>query len=282
MKKTVQIVTIPLDKKGWSKDELLKHIIKDTTQYSQVGDYKLINGGNCLNVKCWQAQQLLVLSDDEVSISDINKIVKYPFGIGKTIEHEGSRGIEVECITCTLENNPYNVIFGTKARFSDIDVEKIIASYPHIEGTLPISKETVQAWIDASTPEEGSVTIDKEFDDWYELMELKSYPNWKPVVDTKGNLLLEFGEKDEDYYDEDIYDAVIDFRKKHPEKVSVVKPSIPTDEEIREKGKEFVEKYQKDMNAATNDKWSMYGSRMDVLASFYQGYKQALKDLGHE
>jgi hypothetical protein len=36
------------------------------------------------------------------------------------------------------------------------------------------------------------------------------------------------------------------------------------------------------MNAATNDKWSMYGSRMDVLASFYQGYKQALKDLGHE
>jgi hypothetical protein len=248
MKKTVQIVTIPLNKEGWSKDELLKHIIKDNTQYSQVGDYKLINGGNSLNAKCWQAQQLLVLSDDEIQEGDT-----FLDSFGKIDTYlEG-------------EFQPAS------------SSRKIIASYPQLSTTLPISKETVQAWIDAGTPGEGSVEMIQKKPVGCSILNCEGMrtescdcfdEKWKiPKLDPQGNLLLEFGEKDEDYYDEDIYDAVIDFRKKHPEKVSVVKPSIPTDEEIKKK-------------AAKNS--SSYRAKAAAIISYTEGYKQALKDLGHE
>jgi hypothetical protein len=201
MKKTAQIVTIPLDKEGWSKDELLKHIIKDTTQYSQVGDYKLINGGNSLNAKCWQPQQLLVLSDDEIQEGDsvydlVNNRVELIIGVNKESE------------VCKFKGGAFDLKY----------TKKLIASYPQIEGTLPISKETVQAWIDNGTPEECSV--DKH--EWSTVLNdsitikhlVKN--NWKLVkselpkppfddalmyyyerntLDPQGNLLLEFDKK---------------------------------------------------------------------------------------
>lgn len=146
MKKILEIVTIPIDKKGFSEGDICKCItplISDDIE----GEICIATHTSEVSSDHWEAQQLLVLSDDIVSIGDIGKIVKYPWGIGKTIEHEGNLGIEVECIKCTLTDNPYNVTDGSKARFSDIDVDEIIASYPQIEGTLPISREFLQEYV---------------------------------------------------------------------------------------------------------------------------------------
>ena len=68
MKKTVQIVTIPLNKECWSKDDLLKLISGksfDECDWCLAGREKdnMVEGN-------WQAQQLLVLSDDEVKEED--------------------------------------------------------------------------------------------------------------------------------------------------------------------------------------------------------------------
>jgi hypothetical protein len=289
MKKTVQIVTIPLNKKGWSKDELLKHILKDNTQYSQVGDYKLINGGNSLNAKCWQPQQLLVLSDDEVELGDIGKIVKYPFGIGKTIEHGGNHGIEVECITCTMFYNPNNVTAGTKGRFSPDDVYQIIASYPQIEGTLPISKETVQAWIDKGTPEEGSVEMEIDCQAYYghgghdchtpcsckTKYKVQEYP-FSGDAYPKNNLLLEFGNplntliEKNDYNWLPIDETIQEFAVKS-------KPSVPTDEEVKEKAQEYTRSIN--LGYIDTDLKGLEDIRTETTDAFEIGYKQALKDL---
>ena len=229
MKKTVKIVTIPLNKSG----KLAKKDTSDKYELAE-GETVFVNGFG------YTPQQLLVLSDDEIQGGDMN--------FNETLMEEAVH-------KCIVVNN-----------CKDLGCKKIIASYPHIEGTLPISKETVQAWIDAGTPGKGSVDFELvrpcDLRDDQPEKEDKILTYFR--IGSQGNLLLEF-EPQVQYFNRVVFD----------------KPSIPTDEEIREKGKEFVEKYQKDMNAATNDKWSMYGSRMDVLASFYQGYKQALKDLGY-
>ncbi len=41
--------------------------------------------------------------------------------------------------------------------------KRIIASYPQLHNTLPVPKETVQAWIDAGCPNEGSIEEKREF-----------------------------------------------------------------------------------------------------------------------
>jgi hypothetical protein len=277
MKKTVQIVTIPLDKEGWSKGDII-----NDGKFTSIGIYSSEGFGN------WQPQQLLVLSDDEVELGDIGKIVKYPFGIGKTIEHGGNHGIEVECITCTLVDNIYNVVAGTKGRFSSEDVYEILASYPQIPGTLPISKETVQIWIDSGTPEEGSV----EVVDWNCLRpdickcynQQKFYPYCKyykdsngTKLDPQGNLLLKFGknielkEIGEKLKDRILFPDALEHAKDYLSKV--VKPSIPTDEEI-----------DRICVRGCHDFILEKGIMTPITPKQYYtaGYKQALKDLGHK
>jgi hypothetical protein len=239
MKKTVQIVTIPLDKEGYDTNDLIKKPEFDAA--GEIERWRLAHYNT--NVGIWQAQQLLVLSDDEIQ--------KGNYFLEKDITEQG------------FENASIQKCEGLIPRCW---IKKVIASYPQIEGTLPISKETVQAWIDAGTPGEGSVgfiTNTKNHTEKYSVY----FP------DPQGNLLLEFGEKDEDYYDEDIYDAVIDFRKKHPEKVSVVKPSIPTDEEI-----------DRICVRGCHDFILEKGIMTPITPQQYYtaGYKKALKDLGHE
>jgi hypothetical protein len=240
MKKTVQIVTVPLNKDSWSKGDI---IIND--EHTFIAIYNSEGFGD------WQAQQLLVLSDDEIQAGDI---ITDKYKVWKWNDD------------CSL--------LGRK---------KVIASYPQLEGTLPISKETVQAWIDAGTPEECSVemvgrcplqTCDnpacrKECQEVEMVCKL-----WK------GNLLLEFGEKG--YSSEKFKNMVDNTSPEIKERIKnwfgeqdakAYKLSIPTDEEISEKAKKSIEGT------------STYIKENVVIAArlgYKQGYKQALKDLGHE
>jgi hypothetical protein len=281
MKKTVQIVTIPLDKEGWNKGDLIKLISGysfDGTNWCLAGrDKDSMVEGN------FQAQQLLVLTDDEVSIGDVGKVVKYPWGIGRTIEHEGNQGIEVECITCTLINNPYHVTAGSKARFSAIDVYEIIASYPQIEDTLPISKEAIQAWIDAGTPEKGSIDMlywcknGDSLAGCEKQTHCNCSDNTEADIDSKGNLLLEFGKEYKNKGNDlgDLAERAID-------KIIVNatnKPSIPTDEKIEKNSKDYAyamkgQLYTEKGQHPADTAWSL------LSRGYKDGYKQALKDLG--
>lgn len=78
--------------------------------------------------------QLLVLSDDEIQPGDrcISKYFEQVYFID-------------DIITATFANLT--------------ECSKIIASYPNIQGTLPLSKETIQEWIDNGTPKECSVEM---------------------------------------------------------------------------------------------------------------------------
>ena len=84
-------------------------------------------GSAAMNGIGYTPQQLLVLSDDVIT-GDI------VYGG----EDKDEKYIHKCSFNCKLSN-----------------CKKIVAAYPHIEGTLPISKETIQAWIDAGTPGEG-------------------------------------------------------------------------------------------------------------------------------
>ena len=261
MKKTVQIVTIPLNKEGWSKGDLLF-----------TGKSYKISPVNRYNNHDWKSQQLLVLSDDEVQKGDYfleKDIVEQ--GFDKAIISQ-SGGCIPRCW-----------------------IKKIIASYPHIEGTLPISKETVQAWIDSGTPGEGSV--DKH--EWSTVLNdsitikhlVKN--NWKLVkselpkppfddalmyyyerntLDPQGNLLLEFGKKIIDTlpYPE----LVKEISEYYKDTTIVDKPSIPTDEEIEVKATREVD------SIFAGSIESPVRKRLETV--YISGYKQALKDLGYE
>jgi hypothetical protein len=243
MKKTVQIITVPLDKKGWSKGDII-----NDGKFTSIGIYSSEGFGN------WQPQQLLVISDDKIKEGDW-----YTWKDG-TIRKS------------TRNNKPR----------PDCNGYRVVASYPQIEGTLPISKETVQAWIDAGTPKEGIVNL---IEGHYILTTYDQNDIWvlfdvpRPVVDLQGNLILKFDkEEEEDYFDEDIYDAIIDFRKNHPEKTIIVESPVPTDEEIREKA---LSALKKEREVDDGEQLSAFEGRC-LTTGFYQGYKQALKDLGHE
>ena len=174
-----------------------------------------------------QAQQLLVLSDDEIEAGD--------------------RGF----------NPDDNSVF--TRYYKDIPAgkkcKKIIASYPHIEGTLPIAKETVQVWIDSGTPSKAVVS---------ELMYTGSPA--KLLVTFQGNLLLNFAEKKS-------RTPLAHVGAGNVEAIYSKKPTIPTDEDIEQKA---INIYPPLGEYYTG----MYVT--DCRNSFIKGYKQALKDLGHE
>jgi hypothetical protein len=214
MKKTVQIVTISLGGKGvYKADDLIKKPAFE--EAGVVERYRIaihnFNGG------IWQSQQLLVLSDDEIKEEDwfYKPDMKMVF---------------------IAEYTPYK---GCK---------KIIASYSQLEGTLPISKETVQAWIDAGVPKEGT---------------LKEALRGNMCLDHQGNLLLEFAQP---------------FKSTMP--IYTI-PSIPTDEEIEKNSKDYAyamkgQLYTEKGQHPANTAWSL------LSRGYTDGYKQALKDLGHE
>ena len=172
MKKTVQIITVPSHKEGWNKNDLLKLISGksfDECDWVLAGREKdnMVEGN-------WQAQQLLVLSDDEIKESDRSQILD----------------LDTNQVFCNIANT----ISSTHVRIS-----KVIASYPQIEGTLPISKETVQAWINAGTPGEGSVEMYEcygkcEHNNDY-VCDRYGCQTFKPKIDHQGNLLLKFDKK---------------------------------------------------------------------------------------
>lgn len=232
MKKTVQVVMLPTKNKSsfiYKYDEDYYHIKKNQVVFEEFNPYSTSI-----------AQQLLVLSDDVTSEGDLlHSYGKIYVSVGKNnpLEHE---------------NSP----------------KKIIGSYPQIEGTLPISKETVQAWIDAGTPVDASVEIKHKSigrntigtTPAGEPIKMNSFIE-TPKLDSQGNLLLEFAQP---------------FKSTMP--IYTV-PSIPTDEEIEKKadkyayeikGQLYTEKGQHPANKA----WSL------LSRGYTDGYKQALIDLG--
>lgn len=311
MKKTVQIVTIPLNKEGWGNNALLKR------QPPQIDQYIIADkGSNPVTESIWQAQQLLVLSDDEIQEGDICHDYcdagqpPYKHLIGKCLSVDKTNG--------WIEFKDYKTGLGW--------CKKIIASYPHIEGTLPISKETVQAWIDDGTPLEVT---------------LKEALRGSMCLDPQGNLLLEFGEKEPDNYCPSCTEGC-EYCITEPRREQVVinktrnvgtsfdhlkssiptdahslevfaikpdetgklfayigfkiangnfefiavpytepKPSIPTDEEIREKARNL-----KNEEVENRKNCSSENLINDPLVTYeigiINGYKQALKDLGYE
>lgn len=205
MKKTVQIVIIPLEKEGWSEDDLVKG-----PRGFCIIPYKQ-------SLPDWQAQQLLVLSDDEIQDNDF---ILFDNMVWKV--HDKKQW-EID----TWET-----------------AKKVEASYPHIERTLPISKETVQAWIDAGTPGEVELIVYGTFD---------GTDSTRPFLNPDNTINLDFGK--------DV---------KYEEISGLGKPSIPTQEEIEEKADQYAEECDIEINLWTQ-----------AQQGYKEGYKQALKDLGH-
>jgi hypothetical protein len=142
-------------------------------------------------------------------------------------------------------------------------VYKIVASYPQIPNTLSISKETVQAWIDAGTPGEGSVETDDTI--YVSVVKGKVLYGDPTKLDPQGNLILEFNEKTPTVNEQlsAYYENGIGYIAN--------KPSIPTQEEIEEKGCTYY--YSNDTSWMTD--------KERISTAFLKGYQQALKDLGH-
>jgi hypothetical protein len=275
MKKTVQIVTIPLNKEGWNKGDL----IKLTSGYSFDGTNWCLAGRDkdSMVEGNWQAQQLLVLSDDEIQINN------YVYWDNRCLHVGGPTALSAY-----------------KGYASD--AKKVIASYPQLEGTLPISKETVQAWIDAGTPGEGSVDMlywcknGDSLSGCEKQAHCGCSDNTEADIDPQGNLLLEFPMSAYDGVDfKELFDCQMEIEGNAPcqEQCEHCKeyyngkfkfnmpiytvPSIPTDEEIERKAHNNYT-YGYLMPIGSHDR-SRYEEKKE---SYTSGYKQALKDIGHE
>lgn len=262
MKKTVQIVTIPLDKQGFATGDICK-CIKPLLDGDSIGETTIAtHTAEDEHNPYWQAQQLLVLSDDEIQEGDSFLEKDITEGFDRAIISK-SGGCIPRCW-----------------------VKKIIASYPQIEGTLPISKETVQAWIDTGTPEEGSVDMlywcknGDSLAGCEKQTHCNCSDNTEADIDSKGNLLLEFDKKSDTPYIDSLIDgsafknSIMNNDGTFTWTVPAVKPAIPTDEEIEKKAKICVD-----------ETWAIYQARPNyksILRTFKNGYKQALKDLGYE
>jgi hypothetical protein len=269
MKKTVQIITVPLFKKGWSKGDII-----NDGKFTSIGIYSSEGFGN------WQAQQLLVLSADEIQEGDNVLVNKNTI---QTAEKYGS------VIGYTTADNVAFKYFNPREDRPKKDF-KIIASYPQLEGTLSISKETIQEWINAGTPGEGTVDtanicLQTGISCGYPCngdCDEKAYKEY--VYDPQGNLLLEFSEvRTEKEILKDLRYAETPERKDsflqelHDIREKESKPSIPTDEEIQEKAKNYV--YNK---CSAYSERHLAGLYREIANEFFAGYKQAIKDLGHE
>jgi hypothetical protein len=264
MKKAVQIVTIPINKEGWNVNELVLDSI-----------------GLCLaehdyyeGCPKWQTQQLLVLSDAEIQEGDCAY-----YDTGNIQPCNSALWGKKDAARCELDRKAYG------------DCKKIIASYPNIPSTLKLSTKMIQKWIDNNAPEETNVEIIKDCQGWggrgcqslcscplkYKVEEFPYSGDAYP----KDNLLLEFNKE---ITDEDISNAakklgqtIEDIRSGYLS-VEKAKPSIPTDEEIREKA---LSALKKEREVDDGEQLSAFEGRC-LTTGFYQGYKQALKDLGHE
>jgi len=247
MKKTVQIVTTSLNKKGWNKDDLLLSIggnFFDETLVLAGRDYDDMVDGH------WQAQRLLVLSDDEIQVGD-------------WVIHDNRILLNV------LEFDVFsNTLYGySNDGYIITHCKKVIASYPYIKGTQTISKETVQAWIDSGTPGDGSVEFKKTIEnsiveEWEKINVLK--------VDSQGNLLLKFSKTNIDRLP---YPELVKEMSKYYKDIPIIeKPSIPTGEEIEDKARTFVK---------SGDYGDPDITQSIMAESYVSGYKQALKDLGY-
>ena len=200
MKKTVQIVAVPLNKQGYNKKDLCKKVGMVWEGDSKpIGTYVIAVKDNVSEEvnEYWQAQQLLVLSSNNEEL----------------------------------------------------------ASYPHIEGTLPISKETVQAWIDSGMPDSAEV---------------------KKKTGEQGNLILQFPSKDQLLKEQqDAQSAMWSDAEDKALIEEAFKPKqVPTDEEIDAKGREV---YFRRTGVVFAEE-----SRTDMVIGYREGYKQALKDMGYE
>jgi len=177
MKKTVTIVTIPLGKESIPKNSIVK-CVSEFSNVIKVGDIFIVD---CSidkqddEYKSLEAQQLLVLSDDEILEGDF----------------------------CTLLDGFGNVILGNPQKYNPDEghvlnkgLKKTIAAYPTIDGVLPISRETIQEWIDSGTPKEGVVEFELvrpcDLRDDQPEKEDKLFTSFK--INPKGNVLLEFSE----------------------------------------------------------------------------------------
>lgn len=246
MKKTVQIVTVPLNVDFCKPDDLVvvKQFVEGLT--GKQGNYSISN--RYADAAYLQSQQLLVLSDDEVQR-----------GIDKTywkIEHGEDGSIDI------------------------LPGKKVIAMYPHDgkQNTLPLSKETVQAWIDAGTPDEGSVEMIQKKPVNCSILNCEGMRNkscdcfdekWKiPKLDSQGNLLLEFGQKKKVV----LFPESLARANAIVSKLQTLEPSIPTDDEIYKKADAF---------AVNSNLWGDGDSLSCLINGYENGYKQALKDLGH-
>ena len=245
-----QIVIVPLDKKGhWSKGDLLKQINFDNS-------FTIARYDNNIETHLppfYQSVQLLVLTDDEFSIGDIC--------ISKNLKH-----------TYVIDNED------TLSAADSTSCLKIVAAYPSLTGTLPLSKETIQEWIDNGTPRECSV----------EMIEYEP-ATYGMEMDYQGNLILEFAEKTladfvrKDREETDICTIISKFIDGHTNSTQALRElkkmtsSIPTDVEIEEKAHNNYS-YGALMPIGSYDR-SNYEEKKE---SYTLGYKQALKDLGYE
>jgi len=154
------------------------------------------------------------------------------------------------------------------------DDKNVIASYPNIEGTLPLSKETVQAWIDCGSPVEGGIDID--------------YYN-QPIKDLQGNLQLAFEQQTletaakeaaksggpfsihaQNY--EYMFKLGAEWQKQQ------LKPAIPTEDKIEETANNKFPIMIKEQVISSNI-WVEYDGNQELRDGYVMGYKQALTDL---
>jgi hypothetical protein len=263
MEKKLSIIAIPFD--GESK--LLKVSTNDMSWRDRnKGDLELHDSPWPTN-EGFQAHQLLVLSTDRINKGDIF----YHEVCGKPFKANDVDIVQFERL------HPY--VYG----------HKIIATYPHIKGTLPLSEQTVQEWIGHNQPVDCIM--------WEE--EIRSTDNntfLQPLVNTEGELTLYFELIDEDELGPvpvDDFDYVpgdfasIETTKTEtirwfdamPEDHPVSAITIPTQAEIENKARKEV---------ADTEMLEAYPGRLtpkiiaDYEYYFETGYLQALKDLGHE
>ena len=206
MKKNIQIVTVPCE------EQIEFSILRD----SEDGEI-IFTQSSAENNPYFEPQQLFVLSDDEIQEGNV------------CLSRETG-----EVFTCKENHSDLDHYIDTKGKthYTNIDphqVYKIVASYPQIPNTLSISKETVQAWIDAGTLGEGSVVYD-DFTTYTQTIAGQIKKPKTPKLDPQGNLILEFNEKTPTVNEQlsAYYENGIGYIAN--------KPSIPTQEEIEEKG----------------------------------------------
>jgi len=184
------------------------------------------------------SQQILILSDDEITEGDLVS--------------RGSLIVKAESLGGTLgyKQSLAFIYFNPHQDDGKKDSYKIIASYPQLTGTLPISQDTVQKWIDTGCPNGGSVEVEP----------FSAYPQTVYVIKPGEGLEIEFETR----------------KAPFPEANLPVKGfTVFTHGEIKEKAEtHFYQNNNKGKYMGASSKWSH-------IITYQEAYKQALKDMGH-